>query len=233
VANADDLERVARSAADVTQSGGKSRRNFSRDRAPPIARELSASLRIELLKEIATSSTLEELTKWVHEALPAKNQLIVEDAKLVEEAFATRLAELTSAGTDEKSGTDTAAFADRPRRRDKAHLKHVAKQPCVVCGRKPSDPHHLRFAQPTALGSKVSDEFTVPLCRSHHRELHRASSELKWWERLAIEPLPIAARLWNKTHPRSQNPTPGRMHQNRGPTRTNGAAELARSSAPR
>ena len=40
-----------------------------------------------------------------------------------------------------------------------------------------SDPHHLRFAQPRALGLKVSDEFTVPLCRGHHRELHRAGNE--------------------------------------------------------
>jgi hypothetical protein len=36
----------------------------------------------------------------------------------------------------------------------------------------PSDPHHLRFAQPRALGLKVSDEFTVPLCRDHHRQVH-------------------------------------------------------------
>jgi hypothetical protein len=35
-------------------------------------------------------------------------------------------------------------------------------------------PHHLRFAQPRALGRKASDEFTVPLCRVHHREVHRA-----------------------------------------------------------
>jgi hypothetical protein len=49
--------------------------------------------------------------------------------------------------------------------------------PCLVCGRKPSDPHHLRFAQPRALGRKASDEFTVPLCRMHHREVHRADDE--------------------------------------------------------
>ena len=61
-----------------------------------------------------------------------------------------------------------------PRRfRDKEHVKFVAKQPCLICGRRPSDPHHLRFAQHHALGRKVSDEFTVPLCRGHHREVHR------------------------------------------------------------
>ena len=51
-----------------------------------------------------------------------------------------------------------------PRRhRDKAHLKFVASQPCLVCGRSPADAHHLRFTQPRAMGRKVSDEFTVPL----------------------------------------------------------------------
>jgi len=57
-----------------------------------------------------------------------------------------------------------------PRRfRDKAHCKFVSKKPCLICGRQPSDAHHLRFAQHRALGRKVSDEFTVPLCRGHHR----------------------------------------------------------------
>ena len=62
-----------------------------------------------------------------------------------------------------------------PRRlRDKPHLQFVAKQPCLVCGRQPCDAHHLRFAQSRGLGLKVSDEFTVPLCRAHHRELHQS-----------------------------------------------------------
>src|SRR5262249_11059654 len=64
-------------------------------------------------------------------------------------------------------------IAEPKRLRDKAHLKFVASQPCLICGRQPSDPHHLRFAQPRALGLKVSDEFTVPLCRGHHRQLHQ------------------------------------------------------------
>ena len=74
------------------------------------------------------------------------------------------------------------AIAEPKRLRDKAHLRFVASQPCLVCGRQPSDPHHLRFAQPRALGMKVSDEFTVPLCRGHHRQLHQAGNEVIWWE---------------------------------------------------
>ena len=69
------------------------------------------------------------------------------------------------------------ALPEPKRLRDKQHLRFVAKQPCLVCGREPSDPHNLRFAQLRGLAQKVSDEFTVPLCRAHHRELHRAAKE--------------------------------------------------------
>jgi hypothetical protein len=98
-----------------------------------------------------------------------------------------------------------AADAARPagktiRLRDKDHLKFVSKQPCLVCGREPSDAHHLRFAQPRALGRKVSDEFTVPVCRLHHRELHQHGDEGAWWSGLAIDPIPIAFALWRSTH---------------------------------
>jgi hypothetical protein len=48
------------------------------------------------------------------------------------------------------------------RRRNKAHLAFVASQLCLVCQSSPCDAHHLKFAQPQALGRKVSDEFTVP-----------------------------------------------------------------------
>src|SRR5260221_469536 len=50
-------------------------------------------------------------------------------------------------------------------KRSKAHLLFVASHPCLICQRTPCDAHHLKFAQPRALGRKVSDEFTVPLCR--------------------------------------------------------------------
>ena len=93
------------------------------------------------------------------------------------------------------------AIAEPKRLRDKAHLKFVASQPCLVCGRSPSDPHHLRFAQPRAIGLKVSDEFTVPLCRGHHRELHQAGNEQMWWQRRKIDALKIANSFWKQTRP--------------------------------
>jgi ERF superfamily protein len=85
--------------------------------------------------------------------------------------------------------------------RDRGHVRLVATRPCLVCGRLPSDPHHLRFAQSRALSHKVSDEFAVPLCRGHHRELHRHGDEAAWWNRLGIDVLKVARALWLESHP--------------------------------
>jgi len=89
-----------------------------------------------------------------------------------------------------------------PRRiRDRDHVKSVARQPCLVCGRRPADAHHLRFAQSPALGRKVSDEFTVPLCRGHHREVHRCGDEAVWWNNIGIDPTAAARIFWLTTQP--------------------------------
>jgi hypothetical protein len=90
------------------------------------------------------------------------------------------------------------------RMRDKDHRKFVLRQACLVCGRVPSDPHHLTFTQPRALGRRVSDEFIVPVCRVHHRELHHSGNEAAWWRRLNIDPIPVALRLWQHTRGRRE-----------------------------
>jgi ERF superfamily len=90
-------------------------------------------------------------------------------------------------------------FGEPRRLRDKAHLKFVASQPCLICARSPADAHHLRFTQPRAMGLKVSDEFTVPLCRIHHRDVHSFGDEVAWWERRAIDPLATSRVLWVST----------------------------------
>jgi ERF superfamily len=102
-------------------------------------------------------------------------------------------------------GIDKSALTlPEPRRiRDKNHVIFVAKQACLICGRLPSDAHHLRFAQLPALGRKVSDEFTVPLCRGHHREVHRGGDEAGWWENAGVDPIVDARALWLQTHPLS------------------------------
>jgi hypothetical protein len=81
--------------------------------------------------------------------------------------------------------------------RDRDHLAFVARQPCLVCGRRQAQAHHLKFAQPRAMSMKVSDEYTVPLCNGHHDALHRTGDERAWWARHGIlDPLKFAARLW-------------------------------------
>jgi hypothetical protein len=120
--------------------------------------------------------------------MPSK-KTIDDDPQALVEANTTR-------GKIEKSEL---TIGEPRRHRDKGHLKFVALQPCLVCERSPCDAHHLRFAQPRGMALKVSDEFTVPLCRAHHQDNHRSSDEVAWWGRRAIDPLEIARRLWVST----------------------------------
>src|SRR5262249_54862564 len=84
----------------------------------------------------------------------------------------------------------------QPKRiRSKDHLRYVASQPCAVCGRTPSHAHHVRYAQSRGLSLKVSDEFTVPLCATHHHHLHETIREREWWLQRKIDPLIIARAL--------------------------------------
>jgi hypothetical protein len=177
---------------------------------------LSASLRAELLREIEALGAAEDAALWAQRRLVAKNQLSAADAQHVEEAFVARLAlvhpqnaSVDDQGIIEKTGISEVdksilAFPEPRRIRDRDHIRHVIKQACLICGRRPSDPHHLWFAQSRALGRKVSDEFTVPLCRAHHREVHRCGDEGLWWRKTGIDPLAVARALWLETHPRSR-----------------------------
>ena len=90
-------------------------------------------------------------------------------------------------------------ISEPKRLRSKEHLRLVAQQPCLICGRMPSHAHHIRYAQPRGLGLKVSDEFTVPLCAIHHSENHATGDERRWWQERKIDPLVVAAELWGKT----------------------------------
>jgi hypothetical protein len=179
---------------------------------------LSASLRAELLREIEGLSAADDAALWAQRRLVAKNQLSATDAQQVEEAFAGKLAviQAQSAKSDDVLSEQSLAkqtsaatqinksvlvFPEPRRVRDRDHIRHVIKQACLICGRRPSDPHHLRFAQSRALSRKVSDEFTVPLCRAHHREVHRCGNEGSWWRNIGIDPLAAARTLWLETHP--------------------------------
>ena len=106
-----------------------------------------------------------------------------------------------SADVDQPDSVNKSALVlATPRRyRNREHLRYVAQQACLICGRKQSDPHHLRYLQPRALGRKASDEFAVPLCRSHHRAVHRAGDEQAWWKAAGIDPVKVARQLWRQT----------------------------------
>ncbi len=188
----------------------------------------SAELRDKLLLEVENIASSDLAATWAGQALVAKNNLIASDAKLVEEAFERRLSALPSSDgampandrssvpqidglqktvTPENIDADRGKGIDKsiltiaaPRRyRNREHLRYVAQQACLVCGRKPSDPHHLGFTQPRALSRKVSDEFAVPLCRGHHRAVHRSRDERAWWRQAGIDPIKVARKLWKET----------------------------------
>jgi hypothetical protein len=91
-------------------------------------------------------------------------------------------------------------LSEPKRHRSKEHLRFVARQSCLICGRAPSQAHHVRFAQSRGLALKVSDEFTVPLCAIHHNESHATGDERRWWREHNIDPLPIAEELWRKSN---------------------------------
>ena len=188
---------------------------------------ITCALRTQLAAELGEIKSAEEAANWAHRVLDAKNTLIAADAACVEEAFRAKLAILPTDTADgpelpqETKRPQTQSTSNRgrkqrrsgvidksilalpePRRiRDREHVRHVTRQSCLICGRRPSDAHHLRFAQGRALSRKVSDEFTVPLCRGHHREVHRSGGEAAWWEKASIDPSIAARALWLETHP--------------------------------
>jgi len=205
--------------------GAKTASSRSRQMLDPQA---SAALRDQLVAELKNLNSAEEATNWAHRVLGAKNSLTAADAEDIERAFEAQLTIIVTeagGGPSAQKGEPPvprpgqgkkrrqASIVDKSvlalpasrRIRDREHVKTVAKQPCLVCGRRPADAHHLRFAQSRALGRKVSDEFTVPLCRGHHREVHRCGDEATWWKKAGIDPTVTARALWLKTHPLPPN----------------------------
>jgi ERF superfamily len=228
-----------------TQGNGHGRSGRKGEIPATLDPEQSASVREKLLIEIGTITSTDRAAAWAREALTAKNSLTATDAKLVEDAFERRLTELPSSeaatlsnddplvsqiarpqviaitestDTGQAKGIDKSILtvAASRRYRNREHLRYVAQQACLVCGRKPSDPHHLGFTQPRALGRKVSDEFAVPLCRGHHRAVHRSRDERAWWRQSGLDPIKVARRLWKETRGigqrRSQRPSLPRPH---------------------
>jgi hypothetical protein len=194
---------------------------------PILNAEPSAVLRDQLAAELREINSTEEAANWAHRVLGAKNSLTAADAACIEEAFRAKLAIFATDTADgpaipqeterprvqrrmhrgkkqrRSSVIDKSMLAlPEPRRvRDREHVRYVTQQSCLICGRRPSDAHHLRFVQSRALSRKVSDEFTVPLCRGHHREVHRCGDEAIWWKKAGIDPTVPARTLWLESHP--------------------------------
>jgi ERF superfamily len=213
--------------ASSTQQFSTGRRAKAVSNPPKLALDpkASAALRDQLTAEIEEIKSDEEAANWAHRVFGAKNTLTTADAERIEQAFQARLASIvikvSDGGPVGQKARSSALHADRRKRqrrvgvidksvlsmpasrriRDRDHVKLVAKQPCLICGRRPADAHHLRFAQSRALGRKVSDEFTVPLCRGHHRELHRCGNEAAWWKKVGVDPTVPARALWLESHP--------------------------------
>jgi hypothetical protein len=200
---------------------------------PTLGTEASAQLTARLLAELANLTNGDDAALWAQRSLPEKNKLTPADAARVEQAFQNKLTgfvtplpqpssapgqghpqpsrKLRTAARETKRRAKavnkaTLSISEPRRIRDREHVRYVARQPCLVCGRMPCDAHHLRFAQSRALGRKVSDEFTVPLCRGHHREVHRCGDEAAWWLKVRINPMVKARALWLKTHPLPAGP---------------------------
>jgi hypothetical protein len=202
-------------------SNGRRAKAVSNPPKPTLDPKASIALRDQLTVGIEEIKSDEEAANWAHRVLGAKNTLTTADAERVEQAFQARLARIVGGAGDGLSPESQLPREDRgkkrlraagidksvlllpaPRRiRDRDHVRLVAKQPCLICGRRPADAHHLRFAQSRTLGRKVSDEFTVPLCRGHHREIHRCGDEAAWWKKVGVDPTVPARALWLESHP--------------------------------
>src|SRR5262249_7039046 len=207
---------------------GQRRYGIHGEQSDTLEPEQSAALREKLLTAVGNITSTDNAAIWAREALAAKNRLAAADAKLVENAVEHRLSELAPSATveaaddaaprthvvgtqetfakgngdlDQAEGIDKSVLtiATLRRYRNREHLRYVAQQACLICGRNQSDPHHLRYLQPGALGRKASDEFAVPLCRSHHRAVHRAGDEQAWWTAAGIDPVKVARQLWQQT----------------------------------
>jgi hypothetical protein len=203
--------------------GRSKHRTGALHRQPVLDNERSILLRDQLLAEINTLKCGDELATWARRRLSDKNSLTADDSRIVEIAYQNVLQanpdpdsselpqpllpptfrqqpssalRIEAGHPAEVAPPDVTVRTKCVRKRSKAHLLFVGSQPCLICQRSPCDAHHLKFAQPKALGRKVSDEFTVPLCRDHHHELHQFGNEPAWWANLQVAPLAVAKQLW-------------------------------------
>src|SRR5690348_11666404 len=156
---------TSRKHSPILPSGGQTGSGLSRAlrgvEKPPAKPNLSAmaskDLQRQLILELNGLTDLDALAGWAHRVLPLKGQLSTADAKNLEAAFAEALVKLgdidsilpghdarDTVGQLASTDGDVGAIVAIPkpiRERDRHHLKFVAAQPCLVCGRTPTDAH--------------------------------------------------------------------------------------------
>ena len=75
------------------------------------------------------------------------------------------------------------------------------------------------------MGSKSSDEYALPLCALHHRDLHDHGNEREWWTSKNIEPVDAALNLWVQTQSERSKSENAPAARGKGPDRTTEAAQ--------
>jgi hypothetical protein len=174
-------------------------------RAPPTPVWRYINLPLQHRLAAADAKLVEDAFEyWLSELAPSATVGAADDAAPTTRVERVGVHEMRAKGNDDldqAEGIDKSVLViATPRRyRNREHLRYVAQQACLICGRKQSDPHHLRYLQPRALGRKVSDEFAIPLCRGHHRAVHRSHDERAWWRQAGIDLIKVARGLWKAT----------------------------------
>jgi hypothetical protein len=145
--------------------------------------QLSAVLRDQLMSELKSIKSAEDAALWARRILPAKNSLNVADARQIEAAFQARLAVVQNESGEPDRLCPTVMIAPQ---------QGSIRKP----GPASIDKSDLPYPEPRRIR-----EFTVPLCRGHHREAHRCGDEATWWKNAGVDPTIAARALWRATHP--------------------------------
>jgi len=82
------------------------------------------------------------------------------------------------------------------RLRSKKHMAVVRSHGCCICKNPVADAHHLRIVgHKRAAAMKNGDDFTIPLCRKHHDELHSFGDEALFLALHGIDHVLILAQM--------------------------------------
>ena len=95
----------------------------------------------------------------------------------------------------------------QPRRRDPDYLGWLHGLPCLLTGRTGDGIHaaHIRYGdacfgkRQCGLGERPDDRWALPLWHSLHvgdRHSQHAAGERRWWDRIGVDPVVVAAALY-------------------------------------